>query len=171
MIPRDKGELIVLLRDCVSETFGESYSNTQELFNKFLIKRGFMKPIEDKEPTAFQWSDGLVSEYADFAITALYPKAHHLNLPAFKRMKSYETSSSTPAGKGTANDVSNEEKIDWEKVYKSMPKNTREKYYPDIPTLDRQYEEGVGDDDFLFWRKMQAMIDKAIDETIFRNSK
>ncbi len=75
-----------------------------------------IKPIEDKEPTAFKWSDELVAQCHEYikkdTAGILTPYGVRQNIKYFKESK--QLSQSIPAGTGTANETINEEKKDWE---------------------------------------------------------
>ncbi len=81
-----------------------------------------IKPIEDKEPTAFQWSDKLVQEYGDLRTNGHYYK--NLTAKEFKSVN--QLSQSIKCGTGTANETINEKRvwgvdINWE--IKSHPEH------------------------------------------------
>jgi hypothetical protein len=106
-----KGEIIEWSIDGSRLYWSSKY---QHPFSKEFVEKNpeWFKPIEDKEPTAFQWTDYLVKE-----ILALYwdkPVADLSKTLDFQINKFKEESKlyySIPAGKGTANSVFNEQKI------------------------------------------------------------
>ncbi len=105
------------------------------------------KPIEDKEPTAFQWSDESVQEYASWYFNVQgKPPPELWGKSLLVEFKKKKLSQSIPAGKGTANDVSNYDGIKFKSLWDDESVTAKHAGYVDIPTLDRQYEEGVGDE-------------------------
>ncbi len=70
----------------------------------------WFKPIEDKEPTAFKWSDELVKEFYNMNRTSLEVMSkYYMDLDSIDRWKSeyqkHKLSQSIKSGTGTANDV------------------------------------------------------------------
>ncbi len=107
-----------------------------KIINDCIFKREiYVKPIEDKEPTAFQWSDELVTDIVMGTVEAVLKK-EPIFLPHFiNDFKKSKISQSIPAGKGTANETINEEG-------KSVFDILNEKH-PMPPTLDRNKKERI----------------------------
>ncbi len=126
-----KGEIIEWSIDGSRLYWSSKY---QYPFSKEFVEKNpsWFKPIEDKEPTAFQWTDYLVKE-----ILALYwdkPVADLSKTLDFQIKKFKEESKlyySIPAGKGTANETINDNVGVFRDSYK----------FSDNPVLDRQDKE------------------------------
>jgi hypothetical protein len=92
----------------------------------------WFKPIEDKEPTAFQWSDELVMRFVEY-FDANEWIGYEQSMKEFKELK---LSQSIPAGTGTANETINDWLDDFtKKVIDTKPPT-------DNPVLDRN-DKGI----------------------------
>ncbi len=96
--------------------------------------------IEDKESTAFQWSDELVWEFGVEIKQGYSEEWISSRMASFKERK--KLSQSIPAGTGTANETINDNVGKFRDSYSFSDNGLFTTTIPDNPVLDRQDREG-----------------------------